>query len=235
MTKPNSFIEEVVKIIGKHTTKQTRVMRATPRNVEVDEIMTEFVVRDVCNLIISSIKSDRERIVKMLEGKKLRHATNTEIKEIVEVNEGNVTPDEVMSELQKDIDAHNRALDTAIEKEVDPIYFTALRIRNRLVYVLDWLLMRVHQWRINNMKIKKIDEIVFQWLYDEDIRIHVDRTEKLRSKLHSAVVEALPKKIDLTDKFYGKSEVEYGFENTYNQCLDDVRKRVDELFGKEGK
>lgn len=32
-------------------------------------------------------------------------------------------------------------------KDVDQIYFTAVRVRNKLVYCLDWLLMRIHTWR----------------------------------------------------------------------------------------
>lgn len=39
---------------------------------------------------------------------------------------------------------NNTSLD---EKKVDKIYFYALITRNKLVYVLDWLLMRIHTWR----------------------------------------------------------------------------------------
>jgi hypothetical protein len=31
--------------------------------------------------------------------------------------------------------------------KVDPVYFFAVRTRNKLVWLLDWLLMRVHTWR----------------------------------------------------------------------------------------
>jgi hypothetical protein len=37
-------------------------------------------------------------------------------------------------------------------------------------------------------------------------------------------------KVSLKDKYYGKSEIEWGFENTYNQAIDDI---LSALKGKE--
>ena len=63
MTKPNSFIEEVVREFRKQFAKR---LRATISYTE-----SEDLPKDIKSFIISSIKSDRERIKKALLANKL--------------------------------------------------------------------------------------------------------------------------------------------------------------------
>lgn len=45
----------------------------------------------------------------------------------------------------------------------------------------------------------------------------------------SDVEKGLPKKVDLKDRFWGKSEVEYGFEHTHNNVLSAVKELINKL------
>jgi len=42
----------------------------------------------------------------------------------------------------------------------------------------------------------------------------------------SVIREEMPKKKNFTDKFYGKSEIEAGFEESYNQAIYDMLEKL---------
>lgn len=49
------------------------------------------------------------------------------------------------------------------------------------------------------------------------------------------VKEVRMKELDIKDRFYGKSEVEWGFENAYNTAVRKLNKKLNFLEGKEDK
>jgi hypothetical protein len=78
MSQERKWKDKILDIIGKHTTKSTAVMVATPHNVEVDTVVAELVVRDMAVLISTatqeSVERERTRILSEIN----QHEESTE-------------------------------------------------------------------------------------------------------------------------------------------------------------
>jgi hypothetical protein len=53
---------------------------------------------------------------------------------------------------------------------------------------------------------------------------------EIKHLILSEIKKVEPEKLDLKDRFYGKSEIDWGFEHAFNQAIDKYHKALEELL-----
>lgn len=77
----------------------------------------------------------------------------------------------------------------------------------------------------------KLEKIIWRCvLHDVDKKDVVIAGKELKHLILSEIKKVEPKKLDLKDRFYGKSEIDWGFEHAFNQAIDKYHKALEELL-----